>query len=125
MTVSERNRLPGGPSNALVRRVRSRLAWYGIRPTYKNGELWHLAWEWANKVATSYFTSKHWPLANEIAAQYVFLLLNAMRASRDLNLPFRAAEQMPASVRNALPATVHRTDGPLALPAPLPDENVA
>ncbi len=121
MSSSERNRLPGGPSNALVRRVRSRLAWYGIRPTYWNGELWHLTWEWANNVANSYFTRKHWPLASEIAAQYVFLLLRAMHERCDLKLPYRAAEQLPDSVRKALSLSASSHQPVSALPHPTSD----
>lgn len=90
--------LPGGPSNALIKRVRSALSRYGIRP---ERELWRMAWEWAYKVDHSYlFTSRrHWPAASEIASQYVFVLLTKMRADLSLRLPFRASTELPQSVK--------------------------
>lgn len=104
---SERNRLPGGPSNALARRVRSHLNHFGIRPTARGGALWIATWEWANRIACSYAWAKgkHWPVASEIANQYLLLLLVEMKSSYGLRLPYRAADQVPDSVRQFLPAT--------------------
>ena len=101
MSIHEDDRyLPGGPSNLLVRRVRSSLALYRIRPCR---ETWRLTWEWANAIANSYWstTRKHWPLATEIATQYVVLMLARMRDEERLRLPFRA-NKMPQRVAEAL-----------------------
>jgi hypothetical protein len=92
--------LPGGPSKLLVRRVRSHLSLYGIRP---KREPWRLTWEWANEIANSYWstTRKHWPFVTEIATQYLVLVLARMKESGSLRLPFRA-EKMPVRVRQML-----------------------
>lgn len=99
--------LPGGPSKAMVKKVRSALWRFGIRPTRR--ETWLTAWSWASAVEQSYsrfsFTprKRRWPSANEIASQYVFLLLVDMREWRVLRLPYRAADCIPASVKGMLP----------------------
>ena len=93
--------LPGWPTRRLVKRVRSHLWRFGIRP---KEPAWSAAWQWANAIANSYYR-KHWPLAHEIASQYVLLLLNRMHECRSLRLPYRANEVIPDEVRQLLPAT--------------------
>lgn len=100
--------LPGGPSKRRIRDVRRHLKTYGITP---KPELWRLAWEWAAKIADSYFY-KHWPLPSEIASQYVLLLLMEMRGDSLLRLPYRAETQLPDSIRQ-------RIGGQLAAPQTL------
>jgi hypothetical protein len=99
-TPEDDKHLPGGPSKILVRRVRSSLAVYRIRPLR---ETWRLTWEWANEIANSYAsrTRKHWPLVNEIATQYIVLLLAKMKNEDRLRLPFRA-NRLPQRVAQAL-----------------------
>ena len=91
--------LPGLPSRSLVKRVRSHLWHYGIRP---HGEEWRATWAWASAIARSYYHT-HWPLPHEIGAQYVLLLLNRMNERRGLKLPYRASKVMPDEVRALLP----------------------
>ena len=93
--------LAGDPSRRLVKQVRSDLAQYGIKPQ-KN--LWRMTWQWAHQVQASYICSKRkmWPAANEIAAQYLFLLLKDMQANHLLKLPYRAGQCVPQSVANHL-----------------------
>lgn len=90
--------LPGGPSNRLIKTVRRRLGSYGIRPIDR---YWRLAWEWASAIRTSY-SFPRWPMENEIAAQYMALLLAEMQRDYCLKLPYRAS-RMPAAVAAALP----------------------
>ena len=94
--------LPGFPRRALVKRVRSHLWLYGIRP---KGEEWRATWAWASAIARSYHHT-HWPLPHEIGAQYVLLLLNRMNERRGLKLPYRASKVMPEEVRVLLPESV-------------------
>ncbi len=94
--MAESKDLPGWPKKKLVSEVRRQLARFGIRPTRPN--LWYETWDWARQVTTSYIFPR-WPLPSEIAAQYVLLLLLEMQAHHALKLPFRAAEQMPPSVK--------------------------
>jgi hypothetical protein len=78
-------------------------------------KLWHETWQWASQITNSYVFPR-WPLPNEIAAQYVLLLLVEMQENRALKLPYRAAEQQPPSVRLRLAASrpvlllEHKTD---------------
>jgi hypothetical protein len=99
--------LPGWPTKRLVKRVRSQLWRFGIRP---KEPAWTATWRWASAIADSYF-HRHWPLAHEIGAQYTLLLLGRMQEGRSLKLPFRADKVMPDEVRQLLPAT------PVALPS--------
>ena len=105
--------LPGWPTKRLVKRVRSHLWRFGIRP---KEPAWTATWEWANAIANSYF-HRHWPLAHEIASQYTLLLLGQMHEARGLKLPFRANKVMPEEVRQllptssmSLPSIEHKTD---------------
>jgi hypothetical protein len=94
--MAESRDLPGWPKKKLVTDVRRQLASYGIRPTQPR--LWHETWEWANRITKSYVFPR-WPLPSEIASQYLLLLLLEMQANHALRLPYRAAEQMPLSVK--------------------------
>lgn len=98
--------LPGWPTKKLVKRVRSRLWQYGIRP---KEPAWSATWRWASAIANSYYRT-HWPLAHEIVAQYTLLLLGQMQEGRNLKLPFRASKVMPEEVRQLLPTS------PVSLP---------
>ena len=91
--------LPGWPTKRLVKRVRSHLWRFGIRP---KEPAWSATWQWASAIANSYFQT-HWPLAHEIAAQYTLLLLGQMHEARSLKLPYRADKVMPDEVRQLLP----------------------
>lgn len=93
--VSPDKYLPGGPSKTLLRRVRSSLRQYGIAPSIRQERLWRQCWDWAYHVARSYKwgTAKlAWPSPNEIASQYVTLVLIEMKEASALRLPFRAFE---------------------------------
>lgn len=107
-TPRQREYLPGHPKPKLVKEVRSHLSRYGIRPT--NHELWQLTWKWACDIAVSYFYTS-WPMASEIAAQYVLLLLSEMRTAKALRLPYRASDKMPGEVRSRIHAANQITDG--------------
>ena len=98
--------LPGWPTKRLVKRVRSHLWRFGIRP---KEPAWSATWRWANAIANSYYHT-HWPLAHEIASQYVLLLLGQMHEGRSLKLPYRATKVMPEDVRSLLPSS------PMTLP---------
>ena len=109
--------LPGWPKKKLVKDVRRSLARYGIRPA--RSALWRAAWEWAGAVANSYW-QPHWPLGNEIAAQYILLLLAEMKTEHSLKLAYRADKVIPAAV-NALLANLggatELANGQLDIPA--------
>jgi hypothetical protein len=104
-TVAEMDRyLPA--SKTLIRRVRRALKYHGVTPIAKH---WRMTWDWAKEVAFSYSTfldgaKLRWPQSNEIAAQYMVLLLNAMKEDRLLKLPFRAGKRMTPAVAAVLPA---------------------
>ena len=86
--------LPGWPSKKLVREVRRHLGFYGIHPTARGAvteQQWRLAWAWAHDIANSYFF-KRWPSPQEVAAQYLFLVLAKMQTNRHLKLPYRASQ---------------------------------
>ena len=100
--MAESRDLPGWPKRKLVKDVRRQLASYGIRPTLSR--LWYETWQWANQITQSYVFPR-WPLPSEIAAQYVCLLLLEMQSNHALKLPYRAAEQQPASVKLRLAAS--------------------
>lgn len=90
--------LPGCPSKALVKRVRSHLWLFGIRPKH---EPWRLAWQWAHEITLSYYYPR-WPLASEIASQYVLILLYHMKSSVSLKLPHRASTVVPDGVKRLI-----------------------
>lgn len=97
--MADERDLPGWPKKRLVKQVRSHLWHYGIRP---KGEAWRKAWSWAHAIANSYFRT-HWPLASEIATQYVLLLLAQMKRNRALSLPHRAGKVVSEDVKRLLP----------------------
>lgn len=104
--TSERNILCGGPSNAHVKRVRAVLwRWLRARPQVEDKN-WKAAWEWADNVryrGNRYnFTKRKpkWPNENEIATQYLTLVLIEMRDYHAFRLPFYAAECLPAILAN-------------------------
>lgn len=99
--MAESRDLPGWPKKKLVTQVRRQLASFGVRPSLSR--LWIETWQWAHQITNSYVFPR-WPLASEIAAQYMVLLLLEMQANHALKLPFRAAEQQPESVRLRLTA---------------------
>lgn len=98
--MAEQRDLPGIPKKRLVKLVRSILWSYGIRP---KGEAWTATWRWASAIADSYY-HRSWPLASEIASQYVLLLLGQIQSGHGLKLPHRA-NVMPDSVKRLLPAS--------------------
>jgi hypothetical protein len=109
--MADERTLPGWPSQRLVKDVRRQLTWYGIKPTRSIHleRIWHETWQWANQINQSYKTfdfskrrREHWPSANEIAAQYVFLLMLQMGTDRALRLPYRAADHTPPALRDRL-----------------------
>ena len=97
--MAESPDLPGWPRKRLVKTVRSHLWRYGIRP---RGNAWQATWAWASQIANSYYHTS-WPLASEIAAQYVLLLLAEMQQNRSLKLPYRANKFIPDEVLRLLP----------------------
>ena len=113
--MAESRDLPGWPKKKLVTDVRRRLASYGVRPSLP--KLWLETWQWASQITRSYVFPR-WPLASEIAAQYMVLLLHEMQTNHALKLPFRAAEQTPPSIRlrlsasRPLPTLEHHTEQP-------------
>lgn len=118
--MAESRDLPGWPKKKLVSQVRRQLGSYGIRPALH--KLWYETWEWARQITNSYVFPR-WPLPNEIAAQYVLLLLLEMQSNRALRLPYRAAEQQPPSIRLRLsagrpvPLLEHKDDAAAAIVA--------
>jgi len=100
--MAEEHSLPGWPKKRLVKDVRRHLSHYGIRPT--KTELWRAAWSWADAIARSYWHT-HWPMASEIATQYILLLLVEMKSNSMLRLPYRAQQIVPPEVAALLPAT--------------------
>lgn len=108
---SERNTLAGGPSNAMIRRVRSVLWAYAKCKPPKDDRNWKLTWEWASACCDrdSLFLHwktvkrrKPWPSPTEIASQYLFLVLADMRSCHALRLPFRASVAVPEGVKARL-----------------------
>lgn len=109
--MAEDRTLPGTPKKRDVLRVKRQLASFGIRPTMPR--LWYETWAWANEIAWSYAT-KRWPLPNEIAAQYILLLMVEMKGQQALKLPYRAGEQVPEPMRPKL-----KGNPLVGLPAPM------
>ena len=97
--MAENRTLPGWPKKKLVKSVRRHLANYGIRPIRL--QAWRTTWIWAEAIARSYWQT-HWPLASEIAAQYILLLLAEMKKTHMLNLPLRADTVLPSEAAAAL-----------------------
>jgi hypothetical protein len=97
--MAEDRTLPGWPKKKLVKDVRRHLAHYGIWPTCLRA--WRTTWIWAEAVARSYWQT-NWPLASEIATQYILLLLADMKKSHMLHLPYRAETVLPAEAAAAL-----------------------
>ncbi|AWM41782.1 hypothetical protein GobsT_71110 [Gemmata obscuriglobus] len=106
MTTADDRYLPGSPSKRLLTSVRRTLKGYGMRP--HNLTLWRDTWAWALAVRNSYLFHQRWPNANEIAAQYVTLLLADMRATPGFRLPFRATEKQTPAVQARLAAAAGR-----------------
>lgn len=102
--MAEERSLPGWPKKKLVKDVKQRLSHYGIRPT--KSELWRAAWSWADAIARSYWHT-HWPMASEIATQYILLLLVEMKSNSMLRLPYRAQKIVPPEVAAMLPVSQH------------------
>ena len=98
--MAEEHSLPGWPKKKLVKEVRSHLWHYGIRPKWSM--IWQATWSWADTIAHSYWHT-HWPMASEIATQYILLLLAEMKSSCMLKLPYRAQEIMPPDIAAMLP----------------------
>ncbi|HZY88365.1 MAG TPA: hypothetical protein VFE78_26240, partial [Gemmataceae bacterium] len=98
--MAEELTLPGWPKKKLVEDVRRQLASYGIRPT--RSSCWQVSWAWAAAIAQSYY-HEHWPLASEIATQYILLMLADVQDLGMLKLPYRATEVVPAEVASLLP----------------------
>lgn len=97
---TERNELPGGPSNRLIKDVRKVLWRYLRSRPERASRAWVLAWEWANNIRyrNGLYLSKpkgRWPMPNGIASQYLFLVLTEMKDKHALRLPFNAAECVP------------------------------
>jgi len=98
--MAEERTLPGWPKKRLVKNVRRQLASYGIRPS--RSSCWRATWSWAAAIAQSYY-HEHWPLASEIATQYILLVLADIQDLGMLKLPYRATEAVPAEVAALLP----------------------
>lgn len=97
-TREDDKRLPG--SKRLIAMVRRELKSCGIVPV---NPIWREAWAWAKRIGDSYLFSPEtrWPSSNEIATQYVVLLMATMQGERRLKLPFRA-NRMTDDVRARL-----------------------
>ena len=115
--IDDHRTIPGGPRKSLVAKVRQALNRYGIRPYAPHTDLnqiWRDAWTWAaecNSKSACLLTSERlrrrieWPQPNEIASQYVFLLLAKMRNDIVLRLPWQARiKGMPAAISAAYEA---------------------
>lgn len=100
--MAEERNLPGWPSKTLVKKVRGRLNWFGIRPITRWSptglDIWKLAWQWAERECFHY-KRKRWPSPDQIADRYVFLLFHEMRANAGLRPDKVAMERMPDEVR--------------------------
>lgn len=96
----ERNILAGSPSNRLVKEVRGYLWRYLRCRPQKEDKNWKDAWIWANdcRFERIRFTSgikKQWPMPNEIASQYLMLVLAEMKQFLALRLPYAAERCVP------------------------------
>lgn len=112
MSASERNFLPGGPGNSLIRQVRRILFTYCRSRPQRTDRAWINAWDWARAirdreefwqlVVKAKTKRRPWPAAAEIASQYLLLALADMKDARALRLPFHAAECVTPAVVEAL-----------------------
>lgn len=102
--MAEDSTLPGMPKKRLVRDVKRHLRSFGIVPSFRTQSVWSQAWSWAADVARSYQRfdgalpkrlRARWPLATEIAAQNLVLLLAEIQESRMFRLPYRANRFLP------------------------------
>lgn len=101
--ASERNTLPGSPSNSLVRDVRRILRLYVASQPKRDDKNWKEAWAWANRCRYERMVysfeplkrAKNWPLPSEIASTFLLLALAEMRDSRMLRLPYLAERCAP------------------------------
>jgi hypothetical protein len=104
--LAGRNDILGGPSGTRIKEVKSYLHRWGIKPRER---IWWLTWTWAASIASrqdcdllvaGISRAKRrrwsWPSADEIASQYVFLLLMDIRDT--LQMPRRAGEHIPPPV---------------------------
>src|SRR3974390_2115817 len=99
--MAEERSLPGWPKKRLVKEVRNHFSLYGFLPVKQSA--WLAAWDWANRIAHSYFIV-HWPLPSEIGSQYILVLLAQMQESHMLRLPYQARETLPPDVAALLAA---------------------
>jgi hypothetical protein len=80
---------------------------FAAKPDQWNAN-WRACWLWADNIRwkTPHFGkgSPPWPLATEIASQYVLLCLTSMKESNDIRLHYKAAEGMPEGVAKRLAA---------------------
>jgi hypothetical protein len=100
----EHAELPGHPRKKLVRDTRGVLWRYLRARPQRHDRCWRLAWQWAAACAShNHCLRKHaWPNGNEIASQYLLLVLSDMKQCFALRLPFHAAEALPEAVAQAL-----------------------
>lgn len=114
--ASERNELPGNPSNELIRCVRRHLRTYCHCRPERGSRLWLMTWRWAAAIryGSESFNSIHgiktgrrkpWPIHTEIASQYLFLCLMEMRQHYALRLPAKAQACMTDEVKEHVAAT--------------------
>ncbi len=105
--IDDHRTLPGYPRKSLVLKVRKALNRYGIRPYSPSNSLnqiWRDTWTWAYDLQHESIERKRWcmkwPTPNEIASQYVFLLLATMRNDVMLSLPYAARKEgrIPAAI---------------------------
>lgn len=92
-------------SKVILRRVRKSLKFMGVAPV---NPVWRMTWEWATKVAQSYTSFDNrlrYPQVDEIATQYLTLLLayEKKHGTVRFKLPFRAGKCVPPSVAAVLP----------------------
>jgi hypothetical protein len=127
----EHDDLPGRPPKKLLRDVRGFL-WRRLRARpHRIDECWRAAWQWAaacSERSNRYLTLKrrYWPPANEIASQYLLLVLTQLRDDHQLRLPMHAGETiaviagrfpgLAAAAAPQLPPIIEKS--PAALPAP-------
>jgi len=103
---NEADELPGRPSKALLRKVRAVL-WTNLRSRpHRDDAAWRAAWQWAKACgdmsrgwpASGKTSRVKWPSPNEIASQYLLLVLSEMKSCCAMRLPSNAAASLPSSV---------------------------
>lgn len=124
----EHDELPGRPPKKLVKNVRGFL-WRRLRSRpHRQDECWRAAWQWAaacSDRSNRYLSLKrrYWPPANEVASQYLLLVLTQIRDDHQLRLPMHAAETV-GTVSARFPGLAAASPlptieaAPAALPAP-------